>query len=619
MSAILKEDPPELAQTNRSVPPSLDRLIRRCLEKSPEQRFQSIRDLAFNLEALSPDSTMSRAAPTLAAAGGRAHLRRLMVALLVLAAVTGAFVWGRGTSATSSPAFKRLTFRRGTILSAKFAPDGQTIVYGAAWQGAPAELFTTRLESTEARPLGLTGATILSISSTGEMALRLRGGTLARAPLAGGAPREMVENVATAAWAPDGRSLAIVRTVANRRRLEFPAEKVLYETAGLLNHVSVSANGDLVALSESTPGIGSLTSVLVVGLDGTKRTLSEGWRTVQGVAWSRQGNEVWFAASKTSIGGGRLFAVTLDGTLRELAPVPGSLALHDISRDGRVLVHRSDVRLEARGLAPGETTERDLSWSDFNGLSDLSPDGRTIIITEDGEAGFHTFLRRTDGTAAVQLGDGGAFALSPDGKWIISQPLDPPRLAIVPTGPGEAKPIVHQRFDSYLWANWFPDGKRILFVASEVGHGLRPYVQDLSGGAPRAIAPEGTTMKTGSSAISPDGTLLALIGADRRVALYSTAGDSAPRALPALGPGDLPSRWSEDGRFLFVFRGDRLPAAIHRLDLASGMKEPWKEVGPTDPAGVTGVGHVLVTPDGRSYAYNYMRALSDLYLVEGLK
>lgn len=218
----------------------------------------------------------------------------------------------------------------------------------------------------------------------------------------------------------------------------------------------------------------------------------------------------------------------------------------------------------------------------------------------------------------MQLGDGGGFALSPDGRWVILQPLDPPRLALLPTGPGEIRPIPHQRFTGYQWANWFPDGKRILFVGSEPDHDLRPYVQDLDGGPPRAIAPEGVTMRTGSSAISPDGAWFAAIGPGRLAALYPTSGGE-PRILPALARGDVPSRWSGDGRFLYVYRHGPIPAPVYRLDLSTGKKELWKEVGPSDSAGVTAIAHFQVTPDGRAYVYNYERTLSDLYLVEGVK
>jgi serine/threonine protein kinase/Tol biopolymer transport system component len=618
MSAILKEEPPPLALTRGAVPPLLERLIGRCLQKDPDERFQSARDLAFNLDALSSDSGLSAAPAVLGRVRRRVPALAAAAIVVALAGTVAGFLLGRTSGSNTAPSFRRLTFRRGTILSARFAPDGQTIVYQARWQGQPSELFSMRTDSTEARSLGLSGVSILSISSGGEMALRLRNGTLARAPLAGGAPREILENIEAADWSPDGKTLAIVRSAGGHQRLEFPPGKVLYETAGNLSSLTVSADGERIACFESTPGIEPLPSIIVLDLAGTKRIVSERWHGVGGgMVWSPRGNEIWFAGSKTNFGGRHLFAVTLAGAVRELTSVPGNLTVRDMSRDGRLLLEHSNERLEASGLLPGETKERDMGWFDATGLSDLSPDGRTLIITEAGESGFHVFLRKTDGSAAVQLGDGGGFALSPDGRSIILQPTDPPRLALLPTGPGDLRPIAHPQFTSYQWANWFADGKRILFVGSEPGHNLRPYVQDIDGGAPRAIAPEGVTMQTGSDAISPDGLWFAAIGPGRLVALYPTGGGD-PRSLPGVAPGDMPSRWSGDGRFLYMYRHTN-PAPIYRLDVSSGKKELWKEVGPSDPAGVAFVGHLLVTPDGSAYAYNYVRTLSDLYLADGVK
>jgi Tol biopolymer transport system component len=621
LSAILRDDPPPLASAQRALPSGLDRLIDRCLQKTPGQRYQSVKDLAFQLEAMSLDSstgsTMSGPAPPKRGVPGFA-----VAAIALTAAIlggVGGHVWGRWTRPSDAPTFARLTFRRGTIGSARFGPDGQTIVYSAAWQGTPSELFSARTDGAEARSLGLTGASVLSISSKGEMALRLSNGLLARAPLAGGAPREVLENVLAAAWGPDGNALAVVRAVGGgRRTLEFPPGKVLYEATGTLSNLSVSKDGALVACTEAPPGMAPQPSVIVVDLAGKKRTVSAGWRAIRGLGWSPDGDEIWFAASKSDVGARSLFAVTLNGTLRELTHVPANLTLQDISRDGGLLLERSDERIEASGILAGDAREHSLSWFDFTGLSDLSSDGRTLIITESGESGLRVFLRRSDGSPAVQLGEGGSFALSPDGRWVIFVKSGSPGLALLPTGPGELRPISHQPFSGYLWGNWFPDGKKILLVGSEPGHGNRPYVLDPDGGPARAIAPEGVAIATGANAISPDGKWFAGFRGDRVAALYPVDGGE-PRPLAGVSPGDLPTRWSADGRILYLYRQGQTPAPVYRLDISSGRKELWKEVGPSDVAGVIGIGHFQVTPDGTSYAYNYRRTLSDLYLVRGVK
>ena len=619
MNAILKEDPPELAQTDRAIPPALERIIRRCLEKNPEQRFQSARDLSFNLEAVSSDSGQ-RVASAVGTPIARQRLSPAWIAgLLLVAVAAGGGYWAaRVVRASPQPVFKRLTFRRGTVQSARFAPDGQTIVYSAAWQGSPLELFSTRLDSIEARSLGTPGAEVLSVSAAGEMALRLPNGNLARAPLAGGAPREAVERVLHAVWTRDGQTLALVRNVDGRRRLEFPPGKVLYETAGSIYGIALSRDGRLIAFAESPPGIGPLLSISVVDASGAHRTISDGWRGIDGVAWSPRGDEIWFAASTMKSGGSALFGVTPAGRLRDVLRAPANLEIYDTLDDGKVLLGRSDVRFEARGLLRGDTTEHDLSWFDSTGLSDLSSDGSTLVITEDGAVGLRAYVRKADESSAVPLGDVGVFAVSPDGRSALFQSLNPLRLGILPIGPGEARDIPHPGFAGYSWGNWFPDGRQILVAGAETGHALRLYVEDADGNRRRAIAPEGATIPTGSHAISPDGTLIAALSPNRQVTLYPVDG-SAPRSVPGLLPGELPTRWSADGRSLYVLRHTGLPARVFRVELATGRREPWKELGPADRAGVIGIGHALITPDGTSYAYNFRRALSDLYLVEGLK
>jgi Tol biopolymer transport system component len=620
MSAILRDDPEPLGRIRQDLPAGLERLVDRCLQKSPDQRYQSAIDLAYQLEAMTTDSGVRPPAADVAPRAMRSW--RIPVAAAVLVATilggAGGFFWGRSTESISTPTFMRLTFRRGTIGSARFAPDGQTIVYDAAWQGDRSELFSARTNGAEARSLELPGSSVFSISSSGEMAIRLPNSTLARMPLAGGAPREILENVISAAWAPDGNTLAVIRGDRARRKLEFPPGKLLYETAGALSSVSVSPDGDLIACAEAALGLASRPSIIVVDLAGQKRVVSENWRAIRGLGWSPDGSEIWFAAAKGDAGGSNLFAVTLKGAVRELTHVPVNLGLLDIARDGRLLLERMDVRLEAIGLLAGDTKERNLSTFDGNGLSDLAPDGRTVILTNAGESGIDVFLRRADASPLVRLGDGGGFALSPDGRWVLRAMHNPPKLALLPTGPGEIRPIDHQPFAGFHWGNWFPDGKRILFVGSEPGHGNRMYVQDLDGGPARAIAPEGVTIQTGSDAISPDGKWVAALGPGRRAALYPTDGGD-PRPLEGVVPGDLPTRWSDDGRVLYLFRQGRIPAPIYKLDIATGKKDLWKEVGPNDLAGVTGIGHFQVTPDGAAYAYNFGRTLSDLYLVHGVK
>ncbi len=624
MTAILRED---ALETPAGMAAPLERIVRHCLEKIPQQRFQSARDLAFALEALSGTSAPGAAAPVAAGPSQRRLWPALLVAAVVVAAAAAGFFAGGRVASRPFPSFHQLTFRHGYIPSARFAPDGQTMIYGAAWDGSAIQLFSTRPEGPESRPSGLPAADILSVSSNGEMAIsmgkRYRGhvssGTLAQVALAGAAPREVLEGVQEADWAPDGATLAVVRRVEGRHRLEFPIGKVLYQTEGWISHARVSPDGKLVAFLDHPVFGDDLGSVAVVDRAGKSRVLSSGWISAQGLAWIPSGREIWFTASERGNARG-LWSVAASGGggARLLLRMAGVMLLQDIYRDGRVLLNHDTGQLRTMCLPPGESTERDLSWFDWSFAQALSEDGKTMVISEQGEAGgprYSVYIRKTDGSPGVRIGEGRAMGLSPDGKWVLSilQHTSPARLVLLPTGAGEGRPLSYGSFD-YRGANWFPDGKRILVQAAEPGKATRLYVQDLAGGAPRAISAEGF----GGSVITLDGKQVACTDPNG-VGMLCPAEGGAPRPIPGLAAGEAVISFTADGQSSYVFRPGELPAQVYRLNLATGKRELWKELRPADPAGTRGITRVLVTPDGKSYAYHYSRFLSELFLVEGLR
>jgi Tol biopolymer transport system component len=631
ITAILSKEPPELSQTNRDVPPGLDRIVRHCLEKNPEERFESARDVAFDLEALS-----SVSAPTgVVAVEGKAPARRSSWRLLVAAALGSAavaafiaYAAGKKAGFVKPPEFHQITFSRGEVGSSLFAPDGQTIVYSAAWEGKPFEVFISRPESPESRPFGLTDAEVLAISKTGEMAVALnrrptlpfiRVGRLARISIAGGAPREIVDEVQWADWSPDGRDLAIVREAGVKYRLEYPIGKVLYETNGWISHARVSPAGDRVAFIDHPVLRDDGGSVAVVDRSGKKKTLSGFYATAQGLAWRPDGSEIWYTAAEGGFNRA-VHALTLSGKSRLIGRVPGISTIRDISKDGRVLMTNESSRLGILERREGEDKERELSWLDFSLVAGISSDGKLITLTESGEGGgpnYSAYIRKTDGTAAVRLGDGTAGAISADGAWMISiaHPASDPQLVLLPTGVGEPLAVPKEGL-APTDADWLPDGRRILFSATELGRGMRLYIRDVAGGKPRPFTPEGYFAFRG--AISPDSRFVVARGPDRRIYLYPLEGGE-PTALAGLTVEDVPVRFSADGRTLYLFRRGAIPAQVFRYDLASGRKELWKELMPSDAAGLNGIARVAVTPDGKSYAYSYLRTLSFLQLVDGMK
>jgi Tol biopolymer transport system component len=631
MNAILKEDPPEISATNRSLPPALDRLIRRCLEKSPEERFQSARDLAFALDALSGHSGSSATQAALVAPIDQRKRWLLPAAAFALFVVVagGSFfagLWKGRASGAKPVTFQPMTFRPQSIFRAAFAPDGKTIVYSSALNGNRPELFVLTADYPEPRSLGLKDAHLLSVSSKGELALiikaqflghRLFDGTLARMPLGGGAPREVLEGVREADWAPDGEGLAIIRTMGGKDRLEFPAGKVLFETAGYVSDLRFSPDGQHIGFLTHPFKYDDRGGVAVVNLAGKATALADGYWGLEGLAWTPDGTEVLFSAGShysTFV----IHAVTLSGKRREALESAGGLTIQDVSRDGRWLVTRDDIRNDMWGLAPGAKTEQNLSFLDFSLPRDLSADGRTLLFEEESGVfgtNYAVCIRKTDGSLPVRLGEGAAQALSPDGKWALAVILtSPPQLVLYPTGAGEPRKLSRGNLENINSASWYPDGKRILVCGNEPGQSSRCYALETAGGQPRPVTPEGTLR----GLISPDGKQIIALGGSADFALYP-AEVGEPRLLPFLGANDQLIRWTADSRSLLVFGGTDLPSLVEKVDIATGRRSVVMRLVPPDLTGVLGINSVAITEAASAYAYAYFQQRSSLFLITGAR
>ncbi|MGB9235851.1 MAG: protein kinase [Terriglobales bacterium] len=650
--AILNRTPAPPIRINPELPLKLEEIISKSLEKDRDLRCQTAAEIRADLKRLKRSLDSSRtsvstesAAPAAAVPvkavpppsrkGAPVAVIASLCALVALAAGVFAGKLLFSHPPAEPPLYRQLTFRRGSIRSARFAPDGQTILYSAAWQGGPLDVFTARPEAPEARSMGLSHTQLMSVSSASEMAVLLNSkalgtwvtmGTLARAPLVGGAPREVLEQVQWADWSADGNNLAVVRDLGGRNRLEFPIGKPLYETGGWVGHPRVSPSGDLIAFIDHPVQGDDRGTIAVVDSAGHKRNLTDEWYTVQGLAWSADGSEVWFTASKSGVDR-TLYAVSLNGKERMVLRLPGALMLFDIWKDGRVLMMRASWRRELVGMVDGEPKQRDLSWLDYSYPAGLSPDGKTLLFDEEGGGGslaysksgglsYAVYIRKTDGSPAVLLGEGGALALSPDGKSVISQTNDSAaQLRLLTTGAGEARDLTKDNVN-HTWARWFPDGKRILFSGNGPGQGVKLYVYDLASGKSQPVTPEG--VDGNAFFVSPDSQWIAGIGPDRKGYLYPVGGGE-PRLIPGLNPGEQPITWSSDGRSLYIYQPGELPASVNRLDIQTGQRTLWKQLLPSDPAGVETIGPILMTPDARTCIFGYHRMLADLYLVEGLK
>ncbi len=632
MSAILKEDPPDLSVTNQSVPPALERIIRHCLEKNPEQRFHSAHDLGFDLESLSSVSAAGQPAAAAAAGISRRFARRglgIAVAIALLALAAGYALGHRGSPAakpasTSTLTYSQLTFFPHPVFNARFSPDGKTVVYSAAPAGNAPQIFSLRPDYPGAAPAGQPGMALLSVSSKGELAVLTRPrflrhslfhGTLARMPLEGGAPREIVDGVREADWTPDGSDLAVIRDVNGKDRLEFPLGKVLTETGGYLSNPRFSPRGDRIAFFEHPFKYDDRGSIAVVDLSGKKTVLSQGYGVEEGLAWSRDGREVLFSGGPDYFDT-QIYAIGLDGKRRSAAQSAGGITILDVASDGRWLASRDEAWRDMFALGPGQEKERNLSWLELSYPVALTPDGKTLLFDEEsGRVGeyYSTCLRQTDGSPVVRLGDGAPVDISRDGKLVLSSvPTDPAQLVVYPTGAGQARKLERGGLVSYEAGGFFPDGRRVFVCGHESGHAVRCYMQDIAGGPPRPITPEGTT----NGLISPDGAQLLITDSSGGLNIYPVAG-GAPRPVPGTTPDDAAVRWMSDGKSILIANHWwEVPLRIQKVDLATGRREDVAILRPGELTGAVQIVRAAFTGDGKSYAYAVRRMASHLFLVQ---
>jgi hypothetical protein len=621
MHAVLHDDPQDPLALNENLPPVAAAVIRRCLEKNREERIQSARDLAFDLQQLRDATMASRTISRARMPNARRWLRPVLLAAALVAAGGAAvlFLWPQPI-----PVFQQVTFRTGRIGGARFAGDGQAILYSLAQQGNALEVWRfNEGEPPAPQPLDFpVGSELLAVRGS-DVALALGRkvvvgerfvGTLALAPVAGGPPRSRTEEVDGADWDPVTGSLAIARANGDRTgQIEFPPGNVLFRAMGAMRFLRVSPDGQRLAFLWDEEGRGVGGTVAVVDLNRNARGLTKVWSSVRGLAWSASGREVWFTAADSRSRFRAIRAVTMGGRDRIVHEAPGSLTVWDIGPDGRVLLSRDEERRGVIGKGPGDREERDLSWFDNTGVADISDDGRWIVGSD--RAGV--FLRAMDGSQPMSvLKHGLPDDLSSDGKAILATMDDGKSLVVIPQIAGEPRPLAKFDIQQYHGARWFPDGRSVFFTAEAKGQPPRSYMQDLEGGAPRPITP-GSVM---ALAVSPSGDRVAATGIreDQLITLWPVAGGPSVE-VKGSEKGDRPVAWSADGRSLWVFRRNEVPGRVFRIEIATGKRDPVRMLMPANAAGVYSIMEFQTTPSGNAYAYNYRQLLSQLYVARGLK
>ena len=636
VAAVLTREP-DWSLLPARTPAGVVRLLRRCLVRDVKNRLHDIADARLelsdpeaNVPALSgPDGSPFPEVPTRAPWRSRAAPAAL-VAALVVAAGAGSFLVAQRVTRKEPPVFRNITWSHGDVFSARLATDGQNVVYSAAFDGRPVALYSARLDAIESRTLDLPAADVVGISRDAEMALLMgrhnvgswkRVGTLAQAPLSGGSPRPVLEEVFDADIAPDGQSFAVVRAATPGQQLEYPIGRVVHRSRGWISHPRIAADGKRLAFIDHDTDGDDLGSVSLFAGEGAAMRLSPQLDYAQGLSWSSTGNEIW-ATSYRVEEGTLLQAFSPSRSPRVLMRVPSTARVLDAAPDGRILMTYDDTHVELEGRLEGDAAIRSYSWWRASFVTGLSHDG--ALFAGDGamnlaQGGSAAFYRRAGSSPPVRLGAGSSAGVSPDGRWVFLTPANGrgTRLQAVPTGPGEPREFdlapIEVLISGTRVLSFSAAGTLLAFVGAARGADVRGYLLDLeSKRAPRPVTPEGVD----EVLLSPDGRAVAGVARGKGVWPF-LAGGGEGRSLAGTERDDLPVAWESSSRALFVW-DRRIPLRVFRVDLATGKRTLALVVEPRDPTGVL-YGHVRFTPDLAHFLFRFRRHTSYLALVSGVR
>jgi hypothetical protein len=653
MTAILREDPADLPALQVAQAPALDRIIRHCLEKNPAERFQSAKDVAFALEALSGTTSTSGTTGTSGASGSRNELSRvgllssrasLAATALALVTVAGIAAWaagylhvgraGAGGAGIAEVTYQRVTFDEGFVFAARFARDGRRL-FTARTGRIRKGTSSSRASIAQVRGRWVTRTRICCrCPQEGALAILVEGivpggnpyarrGTIARASLTGGAPRKELDRVTFADFAPDG-SLAVSRQLegAQTPTLEWPQGKPVFDgkderAAGWgLTNPRLSPSGTHVAFFGC-----ALEGCTVRIADQSGRTIavSRPYYDWWGLAWAPGGREVWFTVAESSGRQCTVFAMDLAGRERMIFRAPGALTVHDISKEGRLLASFDQVggRLERRDSPTAAV--QDLSWKEGGNLQDVSNNG-VVLFGQAGDSGgpnASVYVRRGSDAEPLRISDGFPIALSPDGSTALVRSHGAPvHVSVVPVS-GLARELDVGPVEDTGVGAWLNDG-RVMLEVKRPGAPWAVFVGPASGGSFVQFLPAGVHL-LGPGLISPKGDRVAA-GKEQvggQVCTLPPTGLSTCTAVPGATTTEQVAGWTADGRSLLVYRRYPVPVRIEKVDVATGRREPFATVQPATAA-VSGLVNLFVSPSG-AVVYNYGRVRSSVYVISGLK
>src|SRR5215469_12021872 len=621
MTAILKEEPSEFTDEECRAFPGLKKIVFRCLEKNADRRFQSASDLGFAIESLSGSATPLPPSQTEERVFGWRWMLGAVGAAVVLA---GALWIGVGRSGSEAvPKFTRLTFQQGFLSNARFATGEDSVVYSAQWANDPMLVYSVRREFPQSVKVELPNAALLALSSKGELLLSQEpvyraaflSGTLASAPIAGGAPHPIEEGVISADFSPDGSERAVVRHANRQVQLEFPAGKVVYRTGGFLDYVRISPSGKEVAFLEHPVYDDDEGWVACIDGAGNYKKLTEEFRgALQGLAWVPSGKELWFTAASNGADL-QLFAVTLSGEQRPILSAPHRTRIFDIASDGRVLLSSEQYQREIIGINPGAGQEpQRLEWFNTSGMVDIAPDGKAIAFVEYLGPLYLVVYRKLDGSPPLALGPGAWPKLSPDGTTVAAVLLShPPQIALHPLQAGETRKLLLGDLTHVVHVSWFPQGNALLLIGAAEGQSLRTYKMDVNTQKLEAVGPSDFT----GVAVSWDGRRIAGQATGRPAVLDLDT--NKIKYIPNMQAGEQFDRWTQDDRALITLSSTPWEAQVERVDVETGKRTLLDRLKLSEMAGSNLDLGLTYAEKSKAYVYNTRRVLGTLYIVEGLR
>ena len=382
----------------------------------------------------------------------------------------------------------------------------------------------------------------------------------------------------------------------------------------------VSGDGRSIACVENPVPNDDRGRVVLVGLDGKVRRLTQEFESVAGLCWSADGKEIFFTAATAGIHRS-LWSVRPGRAARERLSAPTGLVVMDVAKNGDMLISRESIRNTVHARMAGDSAVRDVSWFDYSILDDLSPDGRVLLFDEESESAgplYAACMRRAEDSGPVRLGNGIPVTLSPDGAWALSfVPSNPQQVVLLPTGPGQPRPLDLGPLSLVnIAGTWMPDGKHILVSAAKTGRPFGLWLLDVSGGPPKSVSPEGYSFGSRNNRrLSPDGRFVLCSSNEFPVGLF----DLQAQVMKPL-PGAIQDlrfiRWSADGRSVMAYARSSNPTPVYLIDVATGARRTLFEL---RRAPFETIRSVRVSDDLKSYAFTTGSLLHDLYLMRGLR